>query len=388
MAPEAGVSIVNMAQESTMNKATAQQTMSKAGEFVWDVYNNQCFTGPGQTVKDPPQRFDKIAGNFFSMDAPGQTLTLEIDDNETLTTWSQGDLNFPPPTPSTEIGVKNGHFVFKSNAFLEFGFPAENTITRLAVENEARFTIEGSLEVLAHANLAIDVKNKGRLDMNCRLIDFSQPSVDVWHPGDRGPPRIKITVQDTAQVSMTSSSSFSMSNATVTVFSSTQPGPDEYALRLLSGSADPLTLIRSALTFSGRPKGLLRCPMLVMDDTFIKAAGDSLCFLQFNGLSPTDGAHFALGGRAQMKFDSFSGGSEAGPFQFISGGQYSKGLFAFENAASTVDTGGFVIRVTYFPEAKNAILTQQLVSVDGEPQGNESLINITQSGDYLIVRVK
>jgi hypothetical protein len=105
-------------------------------------------------------------------------------------------------------------------------------------------------------------------------------------------------------------------------------------------------------------------------------------------LSPTDGAHFALGGRAQMKFDSFSGGSEAGPFQFISGGQYSKGLFAFENAASTVDTGGFVIRVTYFPEAKNAILTQQLVSVDGEPQGNESLINITQSGDYLIVRVK
>jgi hypothetical protein len=155
-----------------MNKAAAQKTMRKVGEFVWDPQDDQTFTGPGQTVTQPPQIFNKLIGYYFSMEAPGQTLTLQVTDGSECV-WGGPPLAFPPPTTSTDIGIKRGNFAFNSNGRLQLGVAdLPLTPTRLTVENDARFTIAGTLTLVTGETFFIKASNESVFDINCRQIEF------------------------------------------------------------------------------------------------------------------------------------------------------------------------------------------------------------------------
>jgi hypothetical protein len=359
-----------------MNKAAAQKTMSKAGEFVWDQKDNQTFAGPGQTATQPPQVFNKWAGHYFSMEAPGQTLTLEVSDGS-YNFWSMAGQETPPPTSSTDIGVKKGNFVFKSNGTLQLGFEIPSTPTRLTVDNDARFTIGGTLKLIALQGVSINANKESVFDINCGQIDFSEAGA--------GARSVFITATDTARISMAASSTFNMSKASVTVSSSSGADPDEYALKLLS-TDDPgsLTLTGSSVTFNIKARGLLRSQALALDNTTIQANGDAACALQFNAVSPTNGAKFALNNRATMKFDSFSGGSHSPPFNFFLN-TYQPGLFAFADASSA-SGAAFVIRALA-KEAEDRILTQGLVSVGGENQYDAKKLSFTYDAGYLTIKI-
>jgi hypothetical protein len=358
-----------------MSEATVLNKRGKAGEFVWDQKDNQTFTGPGQTVTQPPQTFNKWAGHYFSMEAPGQTLTLQVTDGS-YNFWSMAGQEFPPPTSSTDIGVKKGNFVFNSNGTLQLGFDIPSTPTRLTVENDARFTIAGTLKLIALQSVSINASKESVFDINCGQIDFSEAGA--------GARSVFIIATDTARISMAASSTFNISKASITVSSSSGADPDEYALKLLTGDSGSLTLTGSSVTFNARPRGLLRSPALTLDNTSIQANGDAACALQFNVVSPTNGAQFALSNRAQMKFDSFSGGSQAPPFDFFVN-TYPPGLFAF-TGASGANSAAFVIRALV-KEVEDRILKQGLVSVDGENQFNDKKLSFTYDAGYLTIKV-
>jgi hypothetical protein len=352
-----------------MSEATVLNKRGKAGEFVWDQKDNQTFTGPGQTVTQPPQTFNKWAGHYFSMEAPGQTLTLQVTDGS-YNFWSMAGQEFPPPTASTDIGIKKGNFVFKSNGTLQFGYEIPSTPTRLTVENDAQFTIAGTLKLIALQAVTVDAKNSGLVDINCGQIDFSEAG--------EGARSIKIFVQDKARMSATASSALKLSDTAFTVSSVPDSAPgSEYALKL----AGPTQLAKVTMNLIDNSRSLLQGDVLDLDGaTTIAAKNDAACNFIFDDIYPAPGARFTLDHRGQMNF----GGDF--PFQFPDR-SYTAGTFAF-TGSSVVNSAAFVFQVEDFDEAKAAILGQQLVSVNGQNQHDEKLLSFTGGGNSLTIKRK
>jgi hypothetical protein len=367
-----------------MSKATVLNKTAKAGEFVWDPEHDQTFSGPGQTVRQPPQNFNKWAGHYFSMDASGQGLALEVTDGS-YNFWSMAGQEFPPPTASTDISIKRGEFFFDSNGTLQLGYEIPSTPTRLTVENDARFIIAGELKLIALQSVSINANKESFFAIDCEQIDFSEA-------GD-GARSVYITTADTARISITASSTFNISKATVTVSSTSNTdasGNIEYALKLQSeGDSSVLTLAKSAVNFNLTSRGLLRCPTLALNATIVQTINGAVCFHQFDDISPTNGAQFALNHKAQMQFDPYTNDGTRYPFLFV-GRSYPPGLFAFNGASSGTNvSSAFVIRTTPDLEAtKSAILQQQLVAIDGVNQSTDKQLSFTYDAGYLTIKLK
>jgi hypothetical protein len=361
-----------------MSKATVLNKTEKAGEFDWDPEHDQTFGGPGQTVTQPQQNFNKWAGHYFSMDASGELLSLLVTDGS-HNFWSMAGQEPPPPTASTDISIKRGDFVFSSNGTLQLGYGSPSTPTRLTVENDARFIIGGVLKLIALQSVSINANKESFFDINCGHLDFSEAG--------EGARTVYITAADTARIWIRASGTFKISKAVVTV-SSTTSDPYEYALKLQSiDGSGALTLAKSALNFNLKSTGLLSCPALALNATTVQAINGAICFHQFNDISPTNGAQFALNHNAQMRFDPYT--SDGYPFSFV-GRSYWPGLFAFNGASSGTNiSSAFVIRTIPDLEAtKSAILQQQLVAVDGDNQSTDKQLSFTYDAGYLTIKLK
>jgi hypothetical protein len=68
-----------------MTKTALQAAKTKAA-FQWDPDNDQTFNGTTiPPLQGPASSFDKVRGKSFTMDAPGQTLTLQVTPSDAFT---------------------------------------------------------------------------------------------------------------------------------------------------------------------------------------------------------------------------------------------------------------------------------------------------------------
>jgi hypothetical protein len=77
-----------------MTKTAFQAAKTKAA-FQWDPNNDQTFNDSTiPPLQGPASSFDKARGKSFTMDAPGQTLTLQITPSDMIPSWGSGSGTF------------------------------------------------------------------------------------------------------------------------------------------------------------------------------------------------------------------------------------------------------------------------------------------------------
>jgi hypothetical protein len=357
-------------------------TKETKAAFQWDPNADQTYNGPA-ILKLPglAASFNKAQGKSFTMEAPGQTLTLEITDKEGTTNW--GNSGGSGGTP-TSINVRRGNLIYDASrapgAESNIGFANPAILT---VENDAQFIATGGASTNSGdglnlgdtaGTLTINVTNNALVEISCVALQFEAISLNV-------------TVAQMARMSVGCFDGFYLNTGTFSVSSSPDAG---YSLSWAVGAGESglMQLANTFVGFIGGSSGLLKAPALTLDrGTFIRTDDTSTCTLQFDsftlqGNPPRGTARFILGpGKARIQIDSYSDG--ALPFDFIKN-DYPEGMFNIVSDG-TINGGEFVIRVSSAFQA-NAIWSKKLVAIDGVVQSELGRINVTHDAGYATIK--
>jgi hypothetical protein len=361
-----------------MTKTAFQAAKTKAA-FQWDPNNDQTFNGSKiPPLQGPASSFDKARGKSFTMDAPGQTLTLQITPSDTITSWGSGSGTAP-----AVIDIKNGTFIYDAHTnkgdrtTLWFGDLRSPLLEMaLSVENDARFVVigdsskgGGEARIVSTHGTSISVADNGIIDIACDAFDVNALDGSA----------VNIAVTQGAQMSTVTSGNFIVGNATVDISSSPAAGS---SLNWVCNwpDATAMLFLHTSVGFSAKSNGLLRSPGLSVDGTHITTRDTAVCSLQFDSFATREDSHFILGpGTATMQFDPYTAGKY--PFDFINN-TYPQGLFDI-TSAGTVNKGTFMIKVASGFDAA-AIVTKGNVAIDGVVQGTNHL-NYEYKNGYAIV---
>jgi hypothetical protein len=361
-----------------MTKTALQAAKTKAA-FQWDPDNDQTFNGTTiPPLQGPASSFDKVRGKSFTMDAPGQTLTLQVTPSDAFTTWGRGNGTAP-----AVIDVKNGTLIYDANTnksartrLILGDFFSPLLELTLTVENDARFAVMadssnggGGALIQSNFGLGIGVTGSGIVDIACDLF-----SVEPTNGA-----QANIAVAQEAQMSTVTSGNFVVGNAAIDISSSPATGS---SLNWVCNwpDATAMQLHQTSMGFSAKSNGLLRSPGLAVDGTRVTTRDTAVCSLQFDSFASRGDSHFILGpGTAKMQFDPYTAGKY--PFDFVNN-TYPQGLFDITSAGS-VNKGTFVIKVASGFDAA-AIVTRGYVAIDGVVQGTNHL-NYEYKNGYAIV---
>jgi hypothetical protein len=345
--------------------------------FQWDPNADQTFTGLPDILYKPAPSFNKTQGKSFTMNAPAQTLVLQLAHpaDSYTTVWGDGSTNQP-----SVIAVKQGFLIYDASNAKEPQLVLGRAQTSLTVSDDGQFIVKNvvgagasvGLAVASYGALDIDVANSGIIDIDCTSVDLSP--LDVNAPPD--PFRTRIDLQDKARMTVVCSD-FKLTHGDIDVGSSPNSG---YALFWsATGAGASMNLARSTAVFAGTAGGFFGCPALTLTSTHIEASERAACYFQFDSVVPQGGSQFVLGpNQAKMQFDSYSGGNVL-PFDFLNK-DYPEGLFNCNS--KIVDAGEFVVRESSAFGA-NAMLSKKLIAIDGQIQDAQSTrVNITFEGGY------
>jgi hypothetical protein len=351
---------------------TAFQAAAAKAAFQWDPNSDQTYNDSADlSLPGVASAFNKAETKTFTMDAPTQTLALQITGQDSRTIWGIGS----GPAPAT-ISVKNGTFVYDASrstgTTLAFGAQAATTLT---VENSAQFIITGgpandgsgfTIEQVAGA-LTINVTDSGLLDISCAALSATEIVG-----------RLSLAIGQKARMSLACIEDLAIGGGLVTVDSSPDAG---YSLNWVANNA--LSVSGMRINVIVESSAILRCSQLILSGARIQASNAATCVLQFDSVSP-DGSQFILGtGRAKTQFDAYSEG--ALPFDFLNK-NYPEALFNIISGGG-VNGGHFAIRAAS-PAAATAMVAKRLVAIDNVPQADESRLNITWDAGYATVRQK
>jgi hypothetical protein len=338
--------------------------------FIWRPEVDQTFSGPTQPpLSKPASAFNKERGRSFTMNAPNQQLTLQVNEGGD-TYWG-----FGRGSEAVVFDIQHGTFLFESSVGTGLTLGGDTTEDAiLAVKNDASFLIRGAeIGIGSNGTLNIDLEGSGTLDINCSDVGF----------GITANNKVNIAISQAARMSVLCSDSFEPTYATVDVSSSPANG---YSLSWISTNAEFTGMFLNSvlLEFSDASSGLFRTPMLNWIRSGLIVSDTARCFLQFDGAENAFGPQsqggppksaFTLGpGTAQIQVDGYSPGRI--PINFIENNNEGlKGMFGFETSREQpVNKGFFLIRAGSGFEA-NAIVTKGFVAIDGVIQRSLEHLN-------------
>lgn len=352
--------------------------------FTWDPNSDQTYNGDIDLfLPGTASSFNKAAGTSFTMDAPWQTLTLQITPStgKDATAWGIGSGSMP-----TVIEVKRGTLVYDASvaeAILFFAFDMESE-TNLIVRNDAQFRVQGSIlqdgEFVIYSTgiFNINVQDEGVLDLSSAFFAIPSGSVVSF---------ANIAISGKARMAVGSSDSFQVSSATIHVTSRPDTGHSlEWATKGHEAQT-AMVLAGTAINFEGEASSLLKAPTLTLTDTRMRTADAATTYLQSDSVVAVGGSQFVLGpGKAKVQFDAYS--QEGQPFHLLGGEIYPQGMFEITSEGS-VNGGEFLIREKQGGAIAAAkILAEKLIAIDGEPQdGNSDRVRCRIEADgYIHIR--
>jgi hypothetical protein len=348
-------------------------------DFQWDSSTDQIFNcEEDKILSGPPEDFNKSPGKTFTMDAPGQTLTLKNVGHSSRTTervlygttWYGSDPNAPAATPT--IDVKRGTFIYDAGdlgATLHLGnFQDSNFILMtLSVENDATFLIRGNAGPvnsegvkITSGDVNIGIYDQGLLDVSCGAFILG------YTLGERNEHTVDIGITGMARMSIVADGAYGLNSATINVNSS--PPAGDYSLKMVCPLDSPSSeynalLGPGAVNFSAASRGLFNSQSIGFQDVRIMAADTAVCTFQTNFVTAVGSPQFILAPRsAKMQFESWSNG--ALPFDFRNK-EYPKKLFNFTTSPDSPNNSEFVIRVSD-GFIGNELVNKGLFAVDGE----------------------
>lgn len=280
--------------------------------FQWDPNADQTYNDNISLILNgTPSTFKKVLGTSFTMDAPWQTLTLQVDAksvDDLLTHWGAS-----PGSGGTNISLNNGTLVYDAGhsrlPSVRFGL----TSTDVTVSGTSSFQIRNTMDVYAGAHFLVE--DKGSVDIECGK--FTDPNY------------FRALVQNEATMSVKASYSINMRTGDIECFD------------------------WSTLRFEGKS---LTCG----NGAHFAVGGGSRMSLFFDEIVVDGAQAFTLGDignvagdSAKMLFDSYSSGKS--PFDFLNS-DYPEGMFQIYTESPNIE---FLISYPEDGEAAAAAIVQK-----------------------------
>ena len=365
-------------------------------KFVWDALGTQDYSSEYGSQELMGGAFSKLPEPLlpasFSMDAPGQTLTLVPTATSVWGTSHDGGLK------AVEIDLENGALVMGDTPAPptsdRVNFTMGPYLDKLAVDYsvvltiaDAAFQIQGLDRVTAggsghktsnamvHPRLNLKLTKTGRYQVdNCREYASCKD----------------LSIEDESSVSIRaekiilrggkySVASAPKAAAAGTVFSLDVECTGEetmflYDMKMGYTKAATASFKAKQLSFVGESE-------IASDEgSTITIVSDRISFIR--GAK----AVFAIGNgndNGNIDFRSYSGGK---PFDFVIGGnQYPEGLFNFvAQPGPTPNKGQITIYGIGDPLQKKAMIRKRIVAIDGIPQDSDERINYTFDNNWTL----
>lgn len=377
-----------------------------ASAFRWDPSANQVYNGPTRTLTGAADSFNKDLGTSFVLDAPLQTLTLQVTDADILadgiTLWGWQNTGLPA-ADETAMTLKNGTLVYNGaytgqalsptfDLAADPGIPSAQIA--ITVSGDSSFQILDTANLMVLAPLSLKIQDTGSFTTS------NTPSIEI-KPNDMPSASMILTVQDGGLVDIecnefegpVNGSSLS-GNASVSITAYDWLGTGGSIVlseqsRLLLKSSGGMKLFEAQLYLQDDAEASLYGESLMCSGGSSIYAGGNVCAeMHFNTITLDEGCRFSLSAaEATFRIESFT--PENQPFDFLNG-TYPQGIFNFVTSRQAINNSEFVIKTFGEHAIPYMLFVKKLISIDGVPvdenHENKILCQI-ETDAYLHIRL-
>lgn len=332
--------------------------------FIWTPNADQTYTGPSVTQSGFGDAFNKEIGTSFLLDAPNQTVTLQVIPKDIIedsgTIWCAQNLSIPE-ADRTVIDIRNGTLVYFGGDTPTIFYLASTVDISRNIYTLIRVSSEGCFQTRAtdtggtmlSSRIAVEATSRGVIDMEYGEFIANIKEINISD-------QARLLIQGGFWVALHGGPINIKNNSEILLSSRLSPKPD---------NSDGLELGDMTLTLSENTKGYIESATFfyLHDLHFILQDNAEMVFSigTIKARAADSNIRFSLAGAAaKIQFNSLFGYPNQ-PFDFINQ-SYPQGLFNFVTS-DQINSGRFLIQTNGDHTIPSMVRTKKLIAINGIP---------------------